>query len=321
MCSTSPGSCSVWSIPHRTISASHGYFSWLTWPLLGPVWTLMWCSQYTCCCPSYALYVPWFSFDEQEGMYFYLTTIQSTWVLQGETLQDPFHRSLASMVQWYDVLQVEVKEHIKNAIQSYHDHVCALRTRGSLITRSPCELPCQSPECPLHLSCGSALFSGKCASILVQYCPACFGGTQSGRLLAEGSDIHIAMDGNFHHWYWWSAEDCPLFYDLVYFLPKREVCYDQYFFFNGLSTFSRVHLILSQGTLSFIYFLMRSLSPLCYHSLLLISVLCMAMPSSLLFHSNASRITHVYASILCTAYLISAPIAQGLGLALCIQYQ
>ena len=59
-----------------------------------------------------------------------------------------------------------------------------------------------------------------------------------------------------------------------------------YFLFNGLSTFSWVHLILSrhviiisQGTLSFIYFLTRSVSPLCYHSLLLISMLCMAMPS------------------------------------------
>ena len=81
---------------------------------------------------------------------------------------------------------------------------------------------------------------------------------------------------------------------------KDDGCYDRYFFSNGLSTFSWVHLILSrhviilsQGTLSFIYFLMRSLSPLCYHSLPLISVLCMAMPSFLLFHSDASRITHV----------------------------
>ena len=62
-------------------------------------------------------------------------------------------------------------------------------------------------------------------------------------------------------------------------------------FLNGLSTFSWVHLILlqhviilSQGTLYFTYFLMRSLSPLCYHSLLLISMLCMAMLTSLLFH-------------------------------------
>ena len=86
----------------------------------------------------------------------------------------------------------------------------------------------------------------------------------------------------------------------VFVTYERNKCYDWYFSFNGLSTFSWVHLILSwhmtilsQGTLSFIYFLMRSLSLLCYHSLLLISVLCMAMSSSLLFHSDASHITHV----------------------------
>ena len=114
---------------------------------------------------------------------------------------------------------------------------------------------------------------------------------------------------------------------LVQIFKYRE-CYDRYFSFNRLSTFSWVHLILSrhviilsQDTLSFIYFLMRSLSPLCYHSLHLISMLCMAMPSFLLFHSDASCITHVYASILCTAYLISTPTTQGLGFTLCIQYQ
>ena len=110
-------------------------------------------------------------------------------------------------------------------------------------------------------------------------------------------------------------------------IPREGVVLRSVLFLNGLSTFSEVHLILSQhviillqGMLSFIYFLMRSLSPLCYHSLLLISVLCMGMPSFLLFHSDASCITHVYDSILCTAYLIYEPTAQGLGFVLCIQY-
>ena len=39
--------------------------------------------------------------------------------------------------------------------------------------------------------------------------------------------------------------------------------------------------------------------------------------SSLSF--DVSHITHVYASILSTAYLISKPTAQGLGFSLCIQ--
>ena len=56
-------------------------------------------------------------------------------------------------------------------------------------------------------------------------------------------------------------ENCPL-----NFLLKPSICYKWYSFFNRLSTFSWVHLILlqhviilSQGMLSLIYFLMRSM--------------------------------------------------------------
>ncbi|EGO23826.1 hypothetical protein SERLADRAFT_392327 [Serpula lacrymans var. lacrymans S7.9] len=45
------------------------------------------------------------------------------------------------------------------------------------------------------------LTTGHCASILIQYCPACIGGTVFGRPLDEGGDIHVATDGNFHHCY------------------------------------------------------------------------------------------------------------------------
>ena len=98
-------------------------------------------------------------------------------------------------------------------------------------------------------------------------------------------------------------------------------CYDRYFFSTDLALFLECILSYHKVHYLFIYFLTRSLSPLCYHSLYLISVLCMAILSSLLFHSDASCITHVHASILCTAYLISTPTAQGLGFSLCIQYQ
>ena len=78
-------------------------------------------------------------------------------------------------------------------------------------------------------------------------------------------------------------------------------------------------IILSQGTLSLIYFLMRSIiSPiLSQPSFNLCAVHGYAFFSSLPF--DTSCITYVYASILCTAYLISEPTAQGLGFPLCIQ--
>ena len=98
-------------------------------------------------------------------------------------------------------------------------------------------------------------------------------------------------------------------------------CYDRYFFFNGLSTFSWVHLILSQSTLS-LYLFSHEISislMLSQPSLNFRAVHGYAFFSSLPFWC----LTHhtCYASILCTAYLISEPTAQGLGFALCIQYR
>ena len=98
-----------------------------------------------------------------------------------------------------------------------------------------------------------------------------------------------------------------------------EYCYDQYFLVNGLSTFSLVYLILSQHViilsqdmLSFIYFLMRSMIflMLSQPSFNFHAVHGYAFFSSLPF--DASCITHVYASILCTAYLISTIHSPGL---------
>ncbi|KAG1770810.1 hypothetical protein EV702DRAFT_977828, partial [Suillus placidus] len=61
------------------------------------------------------------------------------------------------------------------------------------------------------------------ALVLIQRCPACFGGVAFGRDLSEGGDIHVVTDGNFHHWHRRSAGHSPHFYDTSYFLPKAQV--------------------------------------------------------------------------------------------------
>ena len=94
-------------------------------------------------------------------------------------------------------------------------------------------------------------------------------------------------------------------------------------FLNGLSTFPLVHLILlwhviilSQDMLSFIYFLTRSMISLMLSqpSFNLCAVHGYAFFSSLPF--DASCITHVYASILYVAYVISATHSPGLRILL-----
>ncbi|KAG1837517.1 hypothetical protein DFJ58DRAFT_718872 [Suillus subalutaceus] len=121
---------------------------------------------------------------------------------QGEVIQDPFRRGLGYAVQWYDILQVEVERQVETVVQQHRDRIAEFQA-SSRVSNSP--LPTQ------------------CAPLLVQRCPACFAGILHGRSTDEGGDIHVAMDGNFHHRHRRAAGDCPKFYDPTYFLPKTFV--------------------------------------------------------------------------------------------------
>ncbi|KAG1869102.1 hypothetical protein C8R48DRAFT_597758 [Suillus tomentosus] len=101
------------------------------------------------------------------------------------------------------------------AIQTCRDRVEALRA---------------APEHPQPSSITGPELSGeekvpreRCASILIQRCPACFGGVKFGRDFDKGGDIHVATDGNFHHRHRRSAGDSPHFYNPSYFLSKAQV--------------------------------------------------------------------------------------------------
>ncbi|KAG1882368.1 hypothetical protein F4604DRAFT_1990635 [Suillus subluteus] len=132
---------------------------------------------------------------------------------QGQVIQEPFRRGLGQAVQWYDILQTEVKRQTEAAVQICRERVYKAR----------------SPQCNEEASLSTpkpsntSLLQGQCAAILMQRCPACFGGVLFGRPLSEGGDIHVATDGNFHHRHRQSAGDCPRFYEPSYFLPKTQV--------------------------------------------------------------------------------------------------
>ena len=99
-------------------------------------------------------------------------------------------------------------------------------------------------------------------------------------------------------------------------IQNDDLCYDLYVSFNGFNTFSLKYILSYRDTwLSYhkVHYLLSIFSWDLYLlyaiTAFLISMLCMAMPSFLPFHSDASCITHVYTSILCIAYLIPAPTA------------
>ncbi|KAG1879878.1 hypothetical protein F4604DRAFT_1923085 [Suillus subluteus] len=114
----------------------------------------------------------------------------------GQVIQEPFRRGLGQAIQ------------------------CTNLSRACLQARS---LQCNEEASLSTPKPSNTSLQGQCAAILMQRCPACFGGVLFGRPLSEGGDIHVATDGNFHHRHRRSAGDCPHFYEPSYFLPKTQV--------------------------------------------------------------------------------------------------
>ncbi|KAK1222995.1 hypothetical protein PQX77_014141 [Marasmius sp. AFHP31] len=76
--------------------------------------------------------------------------------------------------------------------------------------------PCETTE-------SVPLQSGACHPYLQRLCPACFGGSKFGRSFQQGGDIHVALDGNFHHRHLKSGGDGKPFHSSTRFLSKEFV--------------------------------------------------------------------------------------------------
>ena len=104
-------------------------------------------------------------------------------------MKDPFRRGLSQAMQWYNILQVKVEKWVDSIMQQ-----CRVLVKPAI---EPFVDPPSSPSSPTMQQ--HDLSRGSCAEILIQHCPACFGGTLFGRPLDKGGDIHVTTDGNFHH--------------------------------------------------------------------------------------------------------------------------
>ncbi|KAH7905408.1 hypothetical protein BJ138DRAFT_1230003, partial [Hygrophoropsis aurantiaca] len=133
---------------------------------------------------------------------------------KGDTILEPFRRSLGQAVQWFDVLSIEIEHQTEKILQVCRENI--------LNATHPSPRSNPSITLPLAISTTAASLA-RCADILIKRCPACFGGKTFGRTLEEGADIHVALDGNFHHRHRRSAGDCPPFFTPEYILPKAQV--------------------------------------------------------------------------------------------------
>ncbi|KAI6158808.1 hypothetical protein EDD17DRAFT_1487803 [Pisolithus thermaeus] len=134
---------------------------------------------------------------------------------KGTTVKEPFRRGLSQAVQWYAILQAEVDKQVDDILQH-----CRRLVKLSAIESCSLHPPM---SCPSPSTLQEPVSQGSCAEVLIQRCPACFGGVSFGTPLDKGGDIHVAMDGNFHHRHRRSAGISPLFYEPSYFLPKAQV--------------------------------------------------------------------------------------------------
>ncbi|KAK1218014.1 hypothetical protein PQX77_019312 [Marasmius sp. AFHP31] len=62
---------------------------------------------------------------------------------------------------------------------------------------------------------------GSCDPYLQRLCPACFGGKEFGQSFQWGGDVHVALDGNFHHRHLKSGGDGVPFHQSTRFLSKE----------------------------------------------------------------------------------------------------
>ncbi|KAF9465525.1 hypothetical protein BDZ94DRAFT_322334 [Collybia nuda] len=149
-------------------------------------------------------------------------------------MPDVFRHGLGYAVQWYDHLWTHLEKRMEASILSANAQVqrynCLPDTAIPTASLLP---PALSPTTTTDLSppkgpfppskSSSGLTRGECARILVERCPACFGGAWFGRSFNRGGNIHVGPDSNFNPQHITSAGDCPTFYQPEYFLSKQQV--------------------------------------------------------------------------------------------------
>ncbi|KAJ7589532.1 hypothetical protein C8J56DRAFT_759773, partial [Mycena floridula] len=157
----------------------------------------------------------------------------------GARIKDPFRKSLGNAVQWYDVLQCRTEDIVSQALQECDDRIQAEKPPGARMGPTPESLAdetetAQSIPHPVDEietvnddtpeTTEIKLTPGECHRILREACPCCFGGSLFGRSFnQDGGDIHVAIDGNFHHKHVRGAGANNEFYQNRRFLSKEYI--------------------------------------------------------------------------------------------------
>ncbi|KIL60922.1 hypothetical protein M378DRAFT_1061934 [Amanita muscaria Koide BX008] len=179
---------------------------------------------------------------------------------KGESIQEPFRCGLGYAVQWYDCLRLKIDKQVEDILTACNNecksvlqtadqgdstevltggqtsylmsfpsvpstpHATRQTKIQELRTPQAIRQPLDAQSSPVKNLIGPSFNHTLCDRYLRQMCPACFAGSTHGRPFAtSGGDIHVAIDGNFHHRHLASSGDTLHFYDAKHFVPKREV--------------------------------------------------------------------------------------------------
>ncbi|KAJ8094200.1 hypothetical protein PM082_023409 [Marasmius tenuissimus] len=163
---------------------------------------------------------------------------------QGNTPTDPLRRALGHSLEWYDMLQNDINRYLENQLENLKMNLPSLPDTISCIS-SPHSQSNAFLMVPSHTSDDltpqpdptnssderaedepvqeTPPTPGQCSGYLQRLCPACFGGEKFGETFDRGGDVHVALDGNFHHRHLKSGGDGVEFYESYRFLSKEYV--------------------------------------------------------------------------------------------------
>ncbi|KAJ8079229.1 hypothetical protein PM082_021729 [Marasmius tenuissimus] len=160
---------------------------------------------------------------------------------------DPLRCALGHSLEWYDMLRNNIDRHLNDCLKNTKSRLPQLPNTISSITSTHTTSNALSIASTPQLAtvphantqsegsnqpvtameseevAAQPLAPGQCAGYLQRLCPACFGGKQFGESFQNSRDIHIALDGNFHHHHLKSGGDGVEFYDSYHFLDKEFV--------------------------------------------------------------------------------------------------
>ncbi|KAJ7573823.1 hypothetical protein C8J56DRAFT_1065738 [Mycena floridula] len=173
-----------------------------------------------------------------------------------ETFDEPFRKGFGYAVQWLDALEILIDKEVDAALGECLRKIDQLSGSPTISsaplpsTLSPSEIrPCLSidpaapaprypetseDEDPVPEAANEEpeqfediylddTTPDECHRILQEICPCCFAGNRFGRTFQEGGDVHVAVDGNFHHKHSEKSGEGVKFHGPRHFIPKKFV--------------------------------------------------------------------------------------------------